>query len=98
MTAVIKPLALSIFVLMFANAPVLGQNAPAPATNPDGVPDTDLSGKSGTLSDKLNSSNGVIRPEDNVDPDMSKRAPAQGATPVIPPPGTPGGARGVEPR
>ena len=84
--------------LSLACAPVLAQDAPAPATNPEGVPNTNLSNKNGSLSDKLNSSNGVIRPEDNVDPGIRKPAPAQGATPIIPPPGSPGGPPSVEPK
>jgi hypothetical protein len=93
----IKPVA-AVFALSLACSPVLAQDAPAPATNPEGVPNTNLSHKSGSLSDKLNSSNGVIRPEDNVDPGIRKPAPAEGSTPVIPPPGSPGGSQSVDPR
>jgi hypothetical protein len=62
------------------------------------VPPTDLSRKNGDLSDKLNSTKGVIRPEGNIDPGMSKPAPAEDSTPVIPPPGAPGGPQGVVPK
>ena len=70
---------------------------PAPATDaipgktapgPD-APKTDLSKQNGELSDKLNRSNGVIRPEEGIDPKMQKPAPATGTMAVIPPPGAP---------
>jgi hypothetical protein len=59
------------------------------APGPD-APKTDLSKQNGELSDKLNKSNGVIRPEDGIDPKMQKPTPATGAMPVIPPPDAPG--------
>jgi hypothetical protein len=62
------------------------------------APNTDLSTGGGDLSDKLSHSNGVIHPQGAVDPNMQKAAPATGATPVIPPPGAPGGATGVQPK
>ena len=60
-------------------------------------PKTDIQGE-GTLSDKLNKSNGVITPEGDVDPAIHKPAPATGTMPVVPPPGSPGGGSGVEPK
>jgi hypothetical protein len=56
------------------------------------------SGRSESLSDKLNSSDGVIKPKPGVDPGMMKTAPVSNpnSTLVIPPPGTPGGAPGAE--
>jgi hypothetical protein len=60
------------------------------------APNTDLSKQSGSLSDKLNRSDGVIHPDRAVDPAMQKSAPAAGAMPVIPPPGSPGGPTGVQ--
>jgi hypothetical protein len=53
------------------------------------APKTDLSDQTGSLSQKLNRTNGVIRPEGAVDPAMEKPAPAAGATPVIRPPSAP---------
>jgi len=52
------------------------------------------------LSDKLNSTDGVIRPPSDIAPDMSVRPPVPepGTTPVIPPPGSPGGDRTVDPK
>lgn len=49
-------------------------------------------GASGNLSEKLNKSDGVIKPSDHVDPSMSKQAPATPQTmPVIKPPEEKGG-------
>jgi hypothetical protein len=52
------------------------------------------------LSHRLNRSNGVIKPPPNVDPKMSAPVPTPHphTTPVIPPPGTPGGKPDVEPK
>jgi hypothetical protein len=78
----------------------LAQTTPAPTgTIPEkaapeaGAPNTDLSKKSGTLSDKLNDSNGVIHPQGGIDPAMRKPAPATGALSVIKPPTGPGDAQ-----
>jgi hypothetical protein len=52
------------------------------------------------LSDKLDSTDGVIRPPSDIAPDMSVRPPVPepGTTPVIPPPGSPGGDQTIEPK
>lgn len=63
--------------------------SPGKAAPDAAVPNTDLSKQSGSLSEKLNRTNGVIHPEGAVDPKMDKPAPATGATPVIPPPAAP---------
>ncbi|MFT8244027.1 hypothetical protein [Roseomonas sp. BN140053] len=61
----------------------------APAT-PDAVPGTT---GTGTVP------GGVLRPPAAVDPGIHAPTPAQpSTTPVIPPPGTPGGDPGVQPR
>ncbi|MGA2044963.1 MAG: hypothetical protein ABSG83_16510, partial [Roseiarcus sp.] len=72
--------------------PAAGQ--PAPGTE---IPRTDLLRQKGSLSDKLNADNGVIRPEGPVDPNIPKRPPATGTTPVIRPPESPDGAHGAQP-
>jgi hypothetical protein len=36
------------------------------------------------------STNGVIRPPEDIDPGITQQAPATGTTPVLPPPGQPG--------
>jgi len=62
-----------------------GTQAPAPGNNP---------------SEKLDKSDGVIKPGGNVDPKMQVAPPDPGptSTPVIPPPGTPGGNPNVVPK
>jgi hypothetical protein len=61
---------------------------------------TGSTGSRGTLSDKLEQSEGVIRPPSNIAPDMTVPAPVPnpGTTPVIPPPGSPGGSQDVQPK
>ena len=56
--------------------------------------------KGNNPSDKLNQSGGVIKPSENVDPKMQVTPPDPGptSTPVIPPPGTPGGNPNVVPK
>jgi len=90
----------------FAQAPVLPQQAPnMPA--PDQVPaekikphDPSETGSTGTLSDKLEKSDGVIKPPATATPDMTVPAPVPnpGTTRVIPPPGSPGGNQTVVPK
>jgi hypothetical protein len=57
-------------------------------------------GSTGTLSDKLQASDGVIRPPETGTPDMrvTPPVPNPGTTPVIPPPGSPGGNQTVDPK
>lgn len=50
------------------------------------------------LSDKLAQSDGVICPPSGVDPEIKMQAPETGRTPVIPPPGSPGGDPTIRPK
>jgi hypothetical protein len=50
------------------------------------------------LSDKLAQSDGVLCPPPGVDPEMRAPTPDAGTTPVIPPPGSPGGDPSVRPK
>jgi hypothetical protein len=50
-----------------------------------------------TLSEKLGQTGGVICPPD-IDAGMKAPTPDAGKTPVIPPPGSPGGNPNVEPK
>lgn len=53
----------------------------------------------GTLSQKLDKSEGVIKPPAGVDPEIRVQPPPTGGTmPVIPPPGEPGGNPDVQPK
>jgi hypothetical protein len=58
---------------------------------------TGAANKNGDLSDKLARGDGVLCPP-NVDSDMSAPPPGGGKTPVIPPPGSPGGNPNVQPK
>ena len=68
-----------------------------PSLPSSGEPST--TGATGTLSDKLKASDGVIRPGDTGAPDMRVRPPVPdpGTTPVIPAPGGPGN-QAVDPK
>ena len=69
------------------------------STPPQTVPQAGGSGSSEPLGDQLEHSNGVIRPPSGVDPGLTQAPPeAGGRTPVIPPPGTPGGKRSLTPK
>jgi hypothetical protein len=89
-----------------AQAPVLppqAPNMPAPKDMPaEKIKPSDPSetGSTGTLSDKLEKSDGVIRPPATATPEMTVPAPVPnpGTTPVIPPPGSPGGNKQVIPK
>lgn len=50
------------------------------------------------LGDKLAKSDGVLCPPSGVDPEMRAPTPDTGTTPVIPPPGSPGGNPNVQPK
>lgn len=51
-----------------------------------------------SLGDKLARTDGVICPPADIDPDLHQPAPGGGKTPVIPPPGSPGGDPSVQPK
>jgi hypothetical protein len=73
---------------------------PAAATDENRLqsPDTDIAKKKGNLSDKLDSTNGVIHPEGSVDPGIQQPTPPAGPMPVFPPPGAPGGDPRLQPK
>ena len=50
------------------------------------------------LGDKLAKSDGVLCPPSGVDPEIRAPTPDAGNTPVIPPPGSPGGDPNVRPK
>lgn len=56
------------------------------------------SGEGSNLSDKLAESRGVICPPASADKEMAVQPPAGGRTPIIPPPGSPGGGQNVQPK
>lgn len=77
-------------------SPSLQSNMPGTTTTGEGparpapAPDN--------LTGKLAQSGGVICPPAAVDPEMKLPTPEAGNTPVIPPPGTPGGDSNVQPK
>jgi hypothetical protein len=75
--------------------------APTKAVPPHGTvaPEGQTTGQaSEPLGDRLAKSNGVLCPPTDVDPAMRAPAPDTGNTPVIPPPGSPGGNPNVQPK
>ncbi|WP_076861739.1 hypothetical protein [Bradyrhizobium mercantei] len=63
------------------------------------VPEGTTTGQAGRpLSDKLARSDGVLCPPAGVDPEMRAPTPQGGNTPVIPPPGSPGGDPSIRPK
>jgi len=50
------------------------------------------------LSDRLAAGNGVLCPPSGIDPEIRAPTPDVGKTPVIPPPGTPGGDQSIQPK
>jgi hypothetical protein len=85
-----------------ATAPPSPQRSPgcAPSDRLTTGPDGTTTGQSREpLGDKLAKSDGVLCPPSGVDPDMHAPAPQTGGnTPVIPPPGSPGGDPTVRPK
>jgi hypothetical protein len=65
------------------------------AVPPDG---TTTGQASEPLADKLAKSDGVLCPPAGVDPEIHAPTPDAGNTPVIPPPGSPGGNPGIRPK
>lgn len=78
-----------------------GNCAPATSALPHGsaVPEGTTIGQAGEpLSDKLAKSDGVLCPPPGVDPEIRAPTPDAGNTPVIPPPGSPGGNPNLRPK
>jgi hypothetical protein len=98
-------LALAMTVQIDASG-TFAQTTPAEPPQAQGGPQDPRSTQSDTrpgesLSERLDRTDGVIRPPSNIVPQMPQArppAPDPGTTPVIPPPGTPGGNQGVEPK
>jgi len=70
------------------------------APNPLTPSEPSATGSTESLSEKLNRTDGVIRPPSSATPDMRVPAPVPdpGTTPVIPAPGSPGGNPLVQPK
>lgn len=89
--------AISICCLAVGPAANAQTTQPAPAQKPDtpANPSGDV-----PLSKKLNENDGVIKPPQNVDPEIHQAPPAQTGDkmPVIKPPGEPGGDQSIQPK
>jgi hypothetical protein len=83
-------------------APLPSRDQSAGPTAPQTVPENPATSGSSTepLSDKLDRSGGVIHPPGGVDPEMTQAPPRVGSKsmPVIPPPGSSGNKRGINPK
>ncbi|MDR3449968.1 MAG: hypothetical protein P4M15_09550 [Alphaproteobacteria bacterium] len=89
----VKTAPLVAVLLCLAGASARAQSGEAP--NTDIAPPS----KQENLSDKLDKSNGVIKPQDDVDPAMTKPAPQTNQpTRIVPAPGSPGGDPKVQPK
>ena len=86
------------FLSLASGTPVRAQGTD---NNPKEVPTApDSSAPGTTLSEKLDKSKGVLHPPGGIDPEIQTPAPDPNpnTTPVIPPPGTPGGDPNVQPK
>ena len=71
---------------------------PAPQSGTAAPEGTTTGQRAEPLGDKLARSDGVLCPPAGVDPEMRAPAPDAGKTPVIPPPGSPGGDPTIRPK
>jgi hypothetical protein len=96
-------------LLCAASTAAIAQGAPPAAVDPRacapgerleqgerGPQAPSIAGKN--LSDKLARTEGVLCPPPNIDPEIQAPTPDVGKTPVIPPPGSPGGDPNVRPK
>jgi hypothetical protein len=84
-----------------APPPVRGPNNCATESTPQGsiaTQGTTAGQRTEPLGDKLARSDGVLCPPPGVDPAIRAPTPETGNTPVIPPPGSPGGDPSVRPK
>lgn len=105
---------LSVTALILVAVPAMAQNPqPTSPTNPtvpvappsaaspppEKIAPPDGTMQNGTMSDRLSQQKGTIKPP-NVDPGMTVSPPAHSGatTPIIPPPGSPGGNPSVVPK
>ena len=86
-----------VLAAVLAGSPSWAQST---APDRDRQPKSETEGQSReSLSDRLDRTDGVIRPPRDVDPQIQVPPPEHGSrTPVIPPPGTPGGDPTIEPK
>jgi hypothetical protein len=102
---IIQALAVALGIGLAAlvnDAPAQAQQPGAGTSGAAGqVPVTpDAANPNQPLSEKLDKSGGVLRPPAGIDPGIHAPAPEPDprTTPVIPPPGTPGGDQNIQPK
>jgi hypothetical protein len=96
----VRVLACSL-VLALVPASLQAQQQAGPKTGAQDPSSTRADTRQGeTLSERLDRANGVIQPPAGTDPGIAAPVPMPppGSTPVIPPPGTPGGDQSVQPK
>ncbi len=73
---------------------------PGESASPPADPSTGGANPEDPLSKKLDAGEGVLEPPRGIDPEIRKPIPDgfEGKTPVIPPPGSPGGDPDVQPK
>ena len=81
--------------VLSVNRPLDGTTSGMGAATPEG---TTTGQRAEPLGDKLARSDGVLCPPAGVDPEIRAPTPDTGNTPVIPPPGSPGGDPTVRPK
>ncbi len=93
--------AVALAALGMLESPVAVAQGSSDQTAPQKVPEASQDQKPGqTLSGQLKQSDGVIHPHPSADTEAVRPTPPTGpnSTPVIPPPGSPGGDQTVRPK
>jgi len=80
-----------------AQTPV-SPDTPSDRSSPQDPRSTGSICRGGNLSERLEHCDGVIPPPSGITPDNTIEPPDIGTTPVIPPPGTPGGNQQIIPK
>jgi hypothetical protein len=97
----LSALATGLVAALLVGGSAAAADRPAEKQPTQTVPEKIEPGLSGSsLGERLSRSGGVIRPPSGIDPGLARPVPKVGpqSTPVIPPPGTPGGDPRVEPK
>ena len=99
--ALLTSLALAVPVYAQTSAPALPKTD-TPQSESTGPQDPRSTGSTTRtnepLSERLNETGGVIRPREDVAPDIAICPADPGTTRVIPPPGSPGGNQAIQPK
>jgi hypothetical protein len=102
--------AATVVATLVGAGPSVHAQGPAPVLPPPQTPQSESTGPQDprstgstspsreTLSERLENTEGVIRPPADIAPDMAIRPRDPGTTRIIPPPGTPGGNPDVVPK